>query len=40
MLIMSRYQKIPEQVEDREPAETVEVDELWTFVGKKRSAPM
>lgn len=29
---------LPEQVTDTTPTKTVEVDELFTYVGKKRSA--
>ena len=32
-------QVLPEQVEDDTPTEVVEVDELHTFVGKKRGKP-
>jgi transposase-like protein len=28
-------QDVPEQVEDTMPADTIEIDELYTFVGKK-----
>ena len=32
-------QVLPQQVEDDTPTEVVEVDELHTFVGKKRGKP-
>ncbi len=28
-------QQLPQQVEDQTPAETIEIDELFTYVGKK-----
>ena len=34
------HDQLPHQVEDTAPAETVEIDELFTFVGKKREKPM
>ena len=33
-------EKLPHQVEDSTPTDTVEVDELFTFVGKKSAKPM
>lgn len=30
---------LPKQVDDTEPTQTVEVDELFTYVGKKTSVP-
>ena len=34
------HDQLPHQVEDTAPAETVEIDELFTFVGKKTGEPM
>ncbi len=33
------HDQLPHQVEDTTATETVEVDELFTFVGKKRDKP-
>lgn len=33
------HDALPHQVEDQTPTETVEIDELFTYVGKKRSKP-
>ncbi len=33
------HDQLPHQVEDTTPAQTVEIDELFTYVGKKRSKP-
>jgi transposase-like protein len=33
------HDSLPHQVEDQTPTETVEIDELFTYVGKKRSKP-
>src|SRR5687768_6764131 len=33
------HDQLPHQVEDTTPSETVEIDELFTYVGKKRSRP-
>jgi transposase-like protein len=34
------HDQLPQQVEDATPTENVEIDELFTYVGKKRSKPM
>src|SRR4051794_30802528 len=34
--ITARAQDLPYQVEDTNPTQTIEIDELYTFVGKKR----
>ena len=34
------HAQLPHQVEDQTPTETVEIDELFTYVGKKRREPM
>ena len=33
------HDQLPHRVEDQTPTETVEIDELFTFVGKKRGKP-
>jgi len=33
------HDELPHHVEDQTPTENVEIDELFTFVGKKRSKP-
>jgi len=33
--IATNAQQLPEQVHDTQPTETVEVDELFTYIGKK-----
>lgn len=33
------HDQLPHQVEDTTPTETVEIDELFTFVGKKSAKP-
>ena len=33
------HEQLPYQVEDNTPTQTVEIDELFTYVGKKRSKP-
>jgi len=33
--IAANAQQLPEEVQDREPTETVEIDELFTYIGKK-----
>jgi transposase-like protein len=33
------HDQLPHQVEDQTPTQTVEIDELFTFVGKKTSEP-
>ena len=33
------HDALPHQVEDQTPTQTVEIDELFTFVGKKSSEP-
>jgi transposase-like protein len=37
--VNAAHDKLPHQVEDTTPTETVEIDELFTYVGKKRSKP-
>jgi hypothetical protein len=32
----AHHDTLPEKVEDASPTETVEVDELFTYIGKKR----
>ena len=34
------HDQLPYGVEDQTPTDTVEIDELFTFVGKKRKEPM
>lgn len=34
------HDQLPQLVEDATPTENVEIDELFTYVGKKRSKPM
>jgi len=34
------HDALPHQVEDATPTETVEIDELFTYVGKKSAKPM
>ena len=34
------HNELPHQVEDTTPTETIEIDELFTFVGKKSAKPM
>jgi transposase-like protein len=34
------HDQLPHQVEDITPTETVEIDELFTFIGKKRPKHM
>jgi transposase-like protein len=33
------HEQLPHQVEDQSPTHTVEIDELFTFVGKKSGKP-
>ncbi|MEO5952787.1 MAG: IS1 family transposase, partial [Chloroflexia bacterium] len=33
------HEELPHKVEDQTPSESVELDELFTFVGKKRGKP-
>ena len=33
------HEQLPHQIEDQTPSESVEIDELFTFVGKKRGKP-
>jgi transposase-like protein len=33
------HDQLPHHVEDTSPAENVEIDELFTYIGKKRSKP-
>jgi transposase-like protein len=33
------HDELPHQVEDQTPTQTVEIDELFTYVGKKRQKP-
>lgn len=33
------HDELPHQVEDQTPTDTVEIDELFTYVGKKTSKP-
>ncbi len=35
--INAYHQQLPEIVQDSEATQKVEIDELWTFVGKKRT---
>ena len=37
--VNAHHETLPERVEDQTPTETVEVDELFTYIGKKRSKP-
>ena len=34
------HEQLPHQVEDQTPTQTVEIDELFTYVGKKRGKPL
>ena len=36
--INAHAHRLPKQVADTEPTQTVEVDELFTYIGKKRGA--
>lgn len=38
--VNAHHETLPERVEDQTPTDTVEVDELFTYVGKKRGKPM
>ena len=33
------HDELPHQVEDQTPADTIEIDELFTYVGKKTGKP-
>ena len=34
------HEQLPHHVEDQTPTQTVEIDELFTYVGKKTQKPM
>lgn len=38
--VNAHHATLPAQVEDTTPTDTVEVDELFTFIGEKKSASM
>lgn len=38
--VSAHAHSLPQQVEDTNPTEIIEIDELYTFVGKKTNEPM